>query len=65
MDAISDRRIEAVTVMKSARVGWTMVLNHTIGYTGSPRPMPGVAPRPAGVFNVNGGAPPLSPTPSF
>ena len=32
MDAISDRKIERVTVMKSARVGWTKMINHAIGY---------------------------------
>ena len=32
MDAISDRRIEAVTVMKSARVGWTKILGHVIAH---------------------------------
>jgi len=32
MDAITDRSIEKVTVMKSARVGWTKIINHAIGY---------------------------------
>lgn len=32
MDAITDRRIESVSVMKSARVGWTKILNHMTGY---------------------------------
>lgn len=32
MDAITDPAIEQVTVMKSARVGYTKILNHTIGY---------------------------------
>lgn len=32
MDAITDRHIEAVTVMKSARVGWTKIINHAIGF---------------------------------
>ena len=32
MDAITDPTIEMVTVMKSARVGYTKCLNHTIAY---------------------------------
>lgn len=32
MDAITDRQIETVTCMKSARVGWTKIINHTVGY---------------------------------
>ena len=32
MDAITDRKIEKVTVMKSARVGWTKIINHAIAY---------------------------------
>ena len=32
MDAITDRRITQVSVMKSARVGWTKIINHAIGY---------------------------------
>lgn len=32
MDTISDPRIEEVWVMKSARVGWTKILNATVGY---------------------------------
>jgi terminase, large subunit len=32
MDAISDPRIERVTVMKSARVGYTKIIGHAIGY---------------------------------
>lgn len=32
MNAISDNRIEQITVMKSARVGYSKILNHTIGY---------------------------------
>lgn len=32
LDAITDRHIESVTVMKSARVGWTKMINHAIGY---------------------------------
>lgn len=32
MDAITDRNVFAVTVMKSARIGYTKCLNHVIGY---------------------------------
>lgn len=32
MDAITDPRIEAVWCMKSARVGWTKILNFAVGY---------------------------------
>lgn len=32
MDAITDPAIETVTVMKSARVGYTKILDHAIGY---------------------------------
>lgn len=32
MDAITDRHFEAVTCMKSARVGWTKIINHAVGY---------------------------------
>lgn len=32
MDAITDRRFESVTVMKSARVGWTKMINHAVAY---------------------------------
>ena len=32
MDAITDPAIEQVTVMKSARVGYSKILNHVIGY---------------------------------
>ena len=32
MDAITDPTIEQVTVMKSARVGYSKILNHVIGY---------------------------------
>lgn len=32
MDAITDRNIESVTCMKSARVGWTKIINHAVGY---------------------------------
>lgn len=32
LDAITDRHIESVTVMKSARVGWTKMINHAVGF---------------------------------
>lgn len=32
MDAITSRHIESVTVMKSARVGWTKIINHAVAY---------------------------------
>ncbi|HPA64305.1 MAG TPA: phage terminase large subunit family protein [Spirochaetota bacterium] len=32
MDALTDPRVEKVTVMKSARVGYTKILNHLCGY---------------------------------
>lgn len=40
MDAITDRHIEMVSVMKSARVGWTKILNHTVGYHAHYDPCP-------------------------
>jgi phage terminase large subunit GpA-like protein len=32
MDAVTDPAVTEVTVMKSARVGFTKVLNHIVGY---------------------------------
>ena len=32
MDAITDPAVETVTVMKSARVGYTKILDHVVGY---------------------------------
>ena len=32
MDAVTDPRIEQITVMKSARVGYTKIINHTIAF---------------------------------
>ncbi len=32
MDAITDPCVERITIMKSARVGYTKIINHTIGY---------------------------------
>lgn len=40
MDAITDRRIERVTVRKSARVGYTKILNHAVGYYAHYDPCP-------------------------
>lgn len=40
MDAITDRRIESVTVMKSARVGWTKIINHAVAYHAHYDPCP-------------------------
>jgi phage terminase large subunit GpA-like protein len=40
MDAVTDRHVESVTVMKSARVGWTKILNHTVGYHAHYDPCP-------------------------
>ena len=40
MDAITDRHIEQVSVMKSARVGWTKILNHAFGYHAHYDPCP-------------------------
>lgn len=46
MRAITDRRIEAVTVMKSARVGWTKILNHTVGFHAHYDPCPVMVVQP-------------------
>jgi phage terminase large subunit GpA-like protein len=32
MDAVTDPRVEQITVMKSARVGYTKILNHAIAF---------------------------------
>ena len=40
LDAITDRHIESVTVMKSARVGWTKMINHAVGYHAHYDPCP-------------------------
>ena len=32
MDAVTDPTVEQITVMKSARVGYTKMINHAIGY---------------------------------
>lgn len=46
MNAITDPSVERVTVMKSARVGWTKMCNITIGYYmhGDPCPIMNVQP---------------------
>ncbi len=46
MDAITDRRIHTVSVMKSARVGWTKIINHTIGYFAHYDPCPMMVVQP-------------------
>lgn len=40
MDAITDRHIESVTVQKSARVGWTKIINHAVGFHAHYDPCP-------------------------
>ena len=40
MDAVTDRRIHTVSVMKSARVGWTKIINHAVGYHAHYDPCP-------------------------
>jgi terminase, large subunit len=40
MDAISNQKIERVTVQKSARVGYTKMINHVIGYHAQHDPCP-------------------------
>lgn len=40
MDAITDRRTMRVSVRKSARVGWTKILNHVVGYHAHHDPCP-------------------------
>lgn len=40
MDAITDPRVTEVTLMKSARVGYTKIVNHTIGYYAQHDPCP-------------------------
>lgn len=46
MQAITDRRVEQVSVMKSARVGWTKILNHTVGYHAHYDPCPVMVVQP-------------------
>lgn len=47
MDAITDPSVTTVTVMKSARVGYTKILDHVVGYYlhQDPSPILGVQPR--------------------
>lgn len=33
LDAFTDPSVEMITVMKSARIGWTRILDHAIGYS--------------------------------
>jgi phage terminase large subunit GpA-like protein len=40
MDAITNPSIERITVMKSARVGYTKIINHVIGYHAHHDPCP-------------------------
>ncbi|WP_367890713.1 phage terminase large subunit family protein [Sphingomonas morindae] len=40
MDAIADPAIEEVVVMKSAQVGWTEIINNTVGYFVDQDPAP-------------------------
>jgi phage terminase large subunit GpA-like protein len=40
MDAITDARVEFISVMKSARVGWTKIINHTCGFHAHHDPCP-------------------------
>jgi phage terminase large subunit GpA-like protein len=40
MDAFTDPTVETVVCMKSARVGWTMILGHVIGYYSHQDPCP-------------------------
>lgn len=47
MDAITDRSVEQVTVMKSARVGWTKILNAAVGYYIHQDPAPILVVQPA------------------
>lgn len=46
MDAFSDPSVEIITVMKSARVGWTKTLDHVIGYYLHQDPSPVLAVQP-------------------
>lgn len=40
MDAFTDRKVEQVSVMKSARVGWTKIVNALVGYSIHQDPCP-------------------------
>lgn len=47
LDAFSDPTVEIVVCMKSARIGWTKILNHTIGYHIHQDPCPIMVVQPA------------------
>lgn len=47
LDAFTDPRVEIVVCMKSARVGWTKILNHVIGYHIHQDPCPIMVVQPA------------------
>jgi phage terminase large subunit GpA-like protein len=46
LDAITDDAVERVTVMKSARIGWTQMMNAAIGYYMQHDPCPILAVQP-------------------
>lgn len=47
MDAITDPKVEEVSVMKSARVGYTKIIDHAIGYYAHQDPSPMLAVQPS------------------
>jgi len=47
LDAFSDPTVEIVACMKSARIGWTKILNHVIGYHIHQDPCPIMVVQPA------------------
>jgi phage terminase large subunit GpA-like protein len=47
LDAFSDPTVEIVTCLKSARIGWTKILNHVIGYHIHQDPCPIMVVQPA------------------
>jgi len=46
MDAFTDPEVETVVCLKSARVGWTMILGHVIGYFSHQDPCPVMVVQP-------------------
>ena len=46
MDAFTDPTVETVVCLKSARVGWTMILGHVIGYYSHQDPCPVMVVQP-------------------
>lgn len=46
MNAITDKRVETVSMMKSARVGYTKIIDHTIGYYAHQDPSPMMSVQP-------------------